>query len=69
MEDPRRPVVVRHGEAKDLRYKLQRPFKRALAGTNLEAEVAHLFETMPDCGLRLNLGGTTQVIAFGKAQS
>ena len=50
-------------DAKDLRYKLQRPFKRALAGTDLEAEVAYLFETMPGLGLRLNLGGPAQVIA------
>jgi hypothetical protein len=55
----KRPVAP---DAKDLRYKLQRPFKRALAGTDLEAEVAHLFETMPGLGLRLNLGGMAQVI-------
>lgn len=56
----KRPVAP---DAKDLRYKLQRPFKRALAGTDLEAEVAYLFETMPGLGLRLNLGGPAQVIA------
>lgn len=55
----RKPVAP---DAKDLRYKLQRPFKRALAGTDLETEVAHLFETMPGLGLRLNLGGMAQVI-------
>ncbi len=44
-------------DAKDLRYKLQRPFKRALAGTDLAAEVAEMFETLPGLGLRLNLGG------------
>jgi hypothetical protein len=55
----KRPVAP---DAKDLRYKLQRPFKRALAGTELETDVAYLFETMPDCGLRLNVDGATQVI-------
>jgi hypothetical protein len=54
----KRPVAP---DAKDLRYKLQRPFKRALAGTELEADVAQLFETLPGVGLRLNLGAA-QVI-------
>jgi hypothetical protein len=55
----KRPVVP---DAKDLRYKLQRPFKRALAGTEVEGEVAQLFETLPGLGLRLNVGGA-QVIS------
>ncbi len=55
----KRPIAP---DAKDLRYKLQRPFKRALAGTDLEADIAQLFETMPGLGLRLNLGGVAQVI-------
>jgi len=55
----KRPIAP---DAKDLRYKLQRPFKRALTGTDLEADVAQLFETMPGLGLRLNLGGVAQVI-------
>jgi hypothetical protein len=54
----KRPVAP---DAKDLRYKLQRPFKRALAGTELEVDVARLFETLPGVGLRLNLGAA-QVI-------
>jgi len=55
----RRPIAP---DAKDLRYKLQRPFKRALAGTDLDADVAELFETLPGLGLRLNLGGVAQVV-------
>jgi helicase len=55
----KRPVAP---DAKDLRYKLQRPFKHALAGTGLETEAAQLFETMPGLGLRLNLPGGAQVI-------
>jgi hypothetical protein len=54
----KRPVAP---DAKDLRYKLQRPFKRALAGTDLAADVAQLFETLPGVGLRLNVVGA-QVI-------
>jgi helicase len=50
----KRPVSP---DARDLRYKLQRPFKRALTGTGLEAEVATLFETVPGIGLRLNVPG------------
>ena len=55
----RRPIAP---DAKDLRYKLQRPFKRAHAGTDLEADVAELFEPLPGLGLRLNLGGVAQVV-------
>jgi helicase len=58
----KRPVAP---DARDLRYKLQRPFKRALVGTELEADVAQLFETMPGLGLRLNLAGGAQVIGGG----
>lgn len=55
----KRPVAP---DAKDLRYKLQRPFKLALSGTPLEPDVTQLFETLPGVGLRLNLGGTAQVV-------
>jgi len=58
----KRPVAP---DAKDLRYKLQRPFKRALAGTDLEAGVAQLFETLPGVGLRLNLGGGARAEVIG----
>ncbi|HWQ28817.1 MAG TPA: hypothetical protein VNN12_07325, partial [Dehalococcoidia bacterium] len=58
----KRPVAP---DAKDLRYKLQRPFKRALAGTDLEAEVAQMFETLPGLGLRLNLGGGARAEVIG----
>jgi helicase len=59
----KRPVAP---DAKDLRYKLQRPFKRALAGTDLEAEVAQMFETLPGLGLRLNLAGARAEVIGGK---
>jgi hypothetical protein len=42
-------------DARDLRYKLLRPFKHALAGTEIEADTAQLFETVPGTGLRLNV--------------
>lgn len=58
----KRPVAP---DAKDLRYKMQRPFKRALAGTDLEAEVAQMFETLPGLGLRLNLGGGARAEVIG----
>lgn len=54
-------------DARDLRYKLQPPFKRALAGTGLEAEVAQLFETLSGLGLRLNLGGGAQIVSPDRA--
>lgn len=55
----KRPVSP---DARDLRYKLQRSFNRALAGTGLESDVAQLFETVPGVGLRLNMTGNVQVI-------
>lgn len=58
----KRPVSP---DARDLRYKLQRPFRRALVGTALEAEVAELFETVPGIGLRLNLVGNAEVVGSG----
>lgn len=56
-----RPVAP---DAKDLRYKLQQPFKKAFAGSEWESEVCNIFENMPGVGLRLNLDGTTQVIGL-----
>ncbi len=56
-----RPVAP---DAKDLRYKLQQPFRKAFAGSELEAEVAQLFETMHGLGLRLNLAGPAHVIGM-----
>lgn len=56
-----RPVAP---DAKDLRYKLQLPFKKAFAGTPWETEVGRLFENLPGVGLRLNLEGPAQVIGF-----
>lgn len=49
-------------DARDLRYKLQRPFVRAVVGTDLEEEIPQMFETVPGVGLRLNLVGNAEVI-------
>ena len=45
----------RAADAAALRYKLLRPFRRALAGTGHEGEVDKLVESIPGVGLRLNL--------------
>lgn len=55
----KRPVTP---DARDLRYKLQRPFVRAVAGSGFEDEIPQMFETVPGVGLRLNLVGTAEVI-------
>lgn len=55
----KRPVTP---DARDLRYKLQRPFVRAVAGSGFEEEIPQMFETVPGVGLRLNLVGTAEVI-------
>jgi len=55
----KRPITP---DARDLRYKLQRPFLRAVAGTELEEEIPQMFETVPGVGLRLNLVGNAEVI-------
>ena len=49
-------------DARDLRYKLQRPFVRAVVGTDLEEEIPQMLETVPGVGLRLNLVGNAEVI-------
>lgn len=50
-------------DPKRLRYRLQRPFKRALAGTEFEAEVTRLFELVDGRGLRLNLPPASDGVA------
>ena len=50
-------------DARDLRYKLLRPFKKALGGA--EGEFDQLLESVPGVGLRLNLDGEARVIASG----
>lgn len=55
----RRPTTP---DARDLRYKLAQPFKKAL-GTNEEDAVDQLFECVPGVGLRLNLAGGVKVVS------
>lgn len=52
----KRPVAP---DAKDLRYKLLRPFKKALNGSAVAGELDNLIESVPGVGLRLNC--TTKV--------
>ena len=54
-----RPVAP---DAKDLRYKLLHPFKKAFATSEWESEVSRLFENMPGVGLRLNIEGAAHII-------
>jgi replicative superfamily II helicase len=49
---PKRPVAP---DARELRYKILRPFKKALAQGVAPAELDRLLETVPGVGLRLNL--------------
>ncbi len=55
----KRPVAP---DAKDLRYKLLRPFKKAMNGTAAKGELDLLIESVPGVGLRLNLAGSVQVV-------
>ncbi len=48
----RRPIAP---DARELRYKILRPFKKALAQRLAPAELDRLLETVPGAGLRLNL--------------
>jgi DNA-binding response OmpR family regulator len=49
-------------DARDLRYKLLRAFKKALGGAITPEEVERLVESVPGVGLRLNLNGRAAVI-------
>jgi helicase len=55
----KRPIAP---DAKDLRYKLLRPFKRALKASKNAAEVDRLVESVAGVGLRLNLHRSATVI-------
>jgi len=50
-------------DARDLRYKLLRPFKKVLGKSLPPAETDHLVESVPGVGLRLNVPGNSTVIA------
>ena len=50
-------------DARDLRYKLLRVFRKALAGAAGADEVERLVESVPSIGLRLNVEGEVQVVS------
>jgi len=50
------------GSARDLRYKLLRPFKKALAKSTPAGELDRLIESVPGVGLRLNVSGQALVV-------
>jgi hypothetical protein len=50
-------------ELREIRYKVIRPFRRALAGVVPANEIENLFENIPGTGLRLNAAGGARVIA------
>jgi len=49
-------------DARDLRYKLLRPFKKALRKGVAAEEIERLVESVPAVGLRLNLPGRAAVL-------
>jgi hypothetical protein len=50
-------------DARDLRYKLLRVFRKALAGVVDAGVIESLVESVPGIGLRLNVDGEVRVIA------
>ena len=50
-------------DARDLRYKLLRVFRKALAGVVEAGAIESLVESVPGIGLRLNVDGEVRVIA------
>jgi DNA-binding response OmpR family regulator len=50
-------------ELREIRYKVIRPFRRALADVVPANEIEDLFENIPGTGLRLNAPGGARVIA------
>jgi hypothetical protein len=50
-------------ELREIRYKVIRPFRRALAGIVPANEIENLFENLHGTGLRLNAAGGARVIA------
>jgi replicative superfamily II helicase len=61
----KRPITP---DARDLRYKLLRPFKKSLSGKVPPEEIERLVESAPGVGLRLNLDGRAEIIQKGRAQ-
>lgn len=56
-------------DARDLRYKLLRPFKRALDGKVPPEEIEQLIESAPGVGLRLNVSGPVEVLQKDRIQA
>ncbi len=56
---PKRPVTP---DARDLRYKILRAFKRVFAGLVPVEELNQLIESIPGVVPRLNLAGGAQVL-------
>lgn len=50
-------------DARDLRYKLLRVFRKALVGTVDALEIERLVESVPSIRMRLNVEGEARVIA------
>ena len=49
-------------DARDLRYKIPRPFRKALAGVVDSKEIERLVESVDSSGMRLNVVGGVRVI-------
>jgi helicase len=49
-------------EPREIRYRVIRPFRRALAGVVAETEIEGLVENVPGAGLRLNAAGGARVV-------
>jgi hypothetical protein len=49
-------------DARDLRYKLLRVFRKALIGAVETDEIERLVESVPGMGLRLRVSGQVQVV-------
>jgi len=52
-------------EPREIRYRVIRPFRRALAGLVADAEIEGLLENVPGAGLRLNAVGGARVVTLG----
>ncbi len=49
-------------EPREIRYRVIRPFRRALAGVVTETEIEALIENISGAGLRLNAAGGARVV-------
>ena len=55
-------------EPREIRYRVIRPFRRALAGVVAETEIEGLVENIAGAGLRLNAVGGARVVTITAAQ-